>query len=1012
MKSITFRTAHITASAYFPRLACLCVTMGLFAAATANARYVPDSTTAAHGVFDISLRGDAAISPGVVYAGIGGNQFITAARRNEILAVCAFTTGAVIQASFGNAGCYRETMTANQFPYQLLVGKSGYWIFIADAANAKRFTLLRLTPTGQPDVTYGTSGRRTFDLGCDATDTASRCPEIDSFGAQQLLSFKPFIAETSDSNLWLLASRKSAVGADEGVLLHIDQARTIGARVNLYDALPPSWVPGMQAGVSFPHGVVAHGDAVLVEHRTNFGYVLIRIDGNSAIDRSFGGSGYLVAGDGALPANFFQMPVVAADNTFLWGLGSADARGRTRYDAHGSVLGPLPIPEVVYRTYVMSVPASFGSAAVPLWMWDGTRVGRWVNGQWDPSTFGGQGPFQPATGQTLFALMRDESALAMIDVAVASGSTTVAKLTIVATQAAASPRIVDPVTQPDAVLVTEGLRADIDPRKFVRYATQADGRIVWQRLTLDSSASAPDIATGTLGMLPAAKAVYMVVGDASTSGLRWAVRAQQLDATKPTEFYADLVDTATTGTTPRRVNMDAIRAQMPAFQPFNPVSNPVFLNVETAADGSAMALIRYRGNASGNVWDKIARVKWTRNAIVANEYLAQFSWSYDVGATASDATVQSDAQGRLLLMSHAGKSITRLSAQGALDTTFGQAGRLDLLSMGFLATDFSSLYALPRFIVKTLTDGSLWVDVANRLAHLDNRGELIALIPLPPQAPLISAQPGSRGVQNMLAESDGSAIAFYFISPQYRVLRFTPSGELDAQFGLRGAETMAPDGASLIDAFSAPLLPMANRSVAMLLNDSIRVYRYDSARPGPSGTTVPAIEFYNTTLDHYFMTADPAEIAGIETGAAGPGWQRTGQSFSAYASLIDAPGNALDMCRFYGSAVPRSTSPNGRTGPNSHFYTLAGAECDNINSNDKAWQFEGPRLALMPLAAAKTCAEGQQPVFRAYNKGYQISGGVWTKNDSNHRYSTSQTTISEMVSKGWSAEGATFCAPI
>jgi len=83
--------------------------------------------------------------------------------------------------------------------------------------------------------------------------------------------------------------------------------------------------------------------------------------------------------------------------------------------------------------------------------------------------------------------------------------------------------------------------------------------------------------------------------------------------------------------------------------------------------------------------------------------------------------------------------------------------------------------------------------------------------------------------------------------------------------------------------------------------------------------TATVVEFYNTTLRHYFMTAGPAEAAAIDAGAAGPGWVRTGGRFSAFANPADAPGT-LAVCRFYGStAVDPETGL--RRGPNSHFYT-------------------------------------------------------------------------------------------
>ncbi|MDP1854611.1 MAG: hypothetical protein Q8K74_00970 [Candidatus Nitrotoga sp.] len=61
------------------------------------------------------------------------------------------------------------------------------------------------------------------------------------------------------------------------------------------------------------------------------------------------------------------------------------------------------------------------------------------------------------------------------------------------------------------------------------------------------------------------------------------------------------------------------------------------------------------------------------------------------------------------------------------------------------------------------------------------------------------------------------------------------------------------------------------------------------------------VEFYNTNLDNYFITADANEAAGIDGGSAGPGWIRTGNSFKS--------GGSTPVCRFYGSQVP---GPNVR----------------------------------------------------------------------------------------------------
>ena len=133
---------------------------GLLLSGPIAARYVPDTSIAPAGVIDISIRGEGALSPGAVYTSIAGNEFVTISQRDNVLAICEFTTSALLQTGFGGSGCYRDTLSATEFAYQLLVGRSGYWVFIGDTSKPSRFTLLRLTASGQPDVSYGASGRR------------------------------------------------------------------------------------------------------------------------------------------------------------------------------------------------------------------------------------------------------------------------------------------------------------------------------------------------------------------------------------------------------------------------------------------------------------------------------------------------------------------------------------------------------------------------------------------------------------------------------------------------------------------------------------------------------------------------------------------------------------------------------------------------------------------------------------------------------------------------------------
>ena len=55
----------------------------------------------------------------------------------------------------------------------------------------------------------------------------------------------------------------------------------------------------------------------------------------------------------------------------------------------------------------------------------------------------------------------------------------------------------------------------------------------------------------------------------------------------------------------------------------------------------------------------------------------------------------------------------------------------------------------------------------------------------------------------------------------------------------------------------------------------------NSARAATGAASPVAIEFYRAAADHYFISADPAEILKLDTGVQ-PGWTRTGQAFAVY----------------------------------------------------------------------------------------------------------------------------------
>ena len=150
-----------------------------------------------------------------------------------------------------------------------------------------------------------------------------------------------------------------------------------------------------------------------------------------------------------------------------------------------------------------------------------------------------------------------------------------------------------------------------------------------------------------------------------------------------------------------------------------------------------------------------------------------------------------------------------------------------------------------------------------------------------------------------------------------------------------------------------------------------------------------AIEYYNASLDHYFVTAEPAEAAMLDAGVVVPGWRRTGYAFKAHA-----PGtpDGLPACRFFGTPG---------IGPSSHFFTIDAAECAKVRANP-AWTFESLAFQAEPPGVG-TCAGDRAVVTRLYNNG---KGG-----QANHRYTTSHEVAGDMVGEGWLVEGPVFCTP-
>jgi len=194
---------------------------------------------------------------------------------------------------------------------------------------------------------------------------------------------------------------------------------------------------------------------------------------------------------------------------------------------------------------------------------------------------------------------------------------------------------------------------------------------------------------------------------------------------------------------------------------------------------------------------------------------------------------------------------------------------------------------------------------------------------------------------------------------------------------------------------------IANVSFLQRLQEGIYVAEYfgADAPAGPAKASlrfvvsgegpVEVVEFFNPTLDHYFITGDASEIAKLDSGEIA-GWLRTGESFRALPP--DAlPSFGLPVCRFYG--LPSA-------GLDSHFLSASPDECKFVKST---W----PDQWVLETDAAFGAIANQfpflcgRPLFRLYNN----------RPDANHRYTTSTTTRDRMIAQGWILEAAPYDGP-
>ena len=164
--------------------------------------------------------------------------------------------------------------------------------------------------------------------------------------------------------------------------------------------------------------------------------------------------------------------------------------------------------------------------------------------------------------------------------------------------------------------------------------------------------------------------------------------------------------------------------------------------------------------------------------------------------------------------------------------------------------------------------------------------------------------------------------------------------------------------------------------------------------PPAGAKTLEVVEYYNASLDHYFLTWIAAEMANLDAGSTPTRWTRTGRTFHAFA---DPQPQTSQVCRFY---IPPTLG-------NSHFFGRSAAECSASQSAQPGLVLEDPDYMHVILPSAGTCPSGTQPVYRLFNN----------RADANHRYTVDRAVRDQMIAKGWIAEGdgpdaVAMCAPV
>ncbi len=250
--------------------------------------------------------------------------------------------------------------------------------------------------------------------------------------------------------------------------------------------------------------------------------------------------------------------------------------------------------------------------------------------------------------------------------------------------------------------------------------------------------------------------------------------------------------------------------------------------------------------------------------------------------------------------------ITRVTASGALDTTFGTGGRF------VYGPPVDGLVGTPRMIVQP--DGKLLT------LFVPNSGPLA-------QRPVF--------------------------------LRLTADGDPDASFGANGVWSPS----DLLDVRGMAL--DANGQLVLAGGARVGNRFGDFATARYTIGASPIVEYYNAALDHYFLTPNPMEAADLD-GGVHSGWSRTGNTFPAFGAASAAPDGFVPVCRFY--IPPAHGDSHFFTASASECAEVQSKVQTDPNYSDYVFESPNAFYAALPDTATGVCPDATVPVYRLWNQ--------------------------------------------